>query len=55
MSYGTWLVVVMASVVSPVDAELAERLQSLWRRIAELVASFFGPRGIAGQDARVRA
>lgn len=55
MEYGTWLVTLLASTVAGVDAELASRLAPLWRRIAELVVLFFGPRDSACRDAGLRA
>ena len=47
MNYGTWLALVVASVVTGVDAELIQRLAPLWRRIAERVGSFFSRRSDA--------
>lgn len=55
MSYGTWLVALLASAVVGVDAELCRRLAPLWQRITELVVSFFGPRPVAAGSPRVRA
>jgi len=55
MSYGTWLVTLLASTVAGVDAELVQRLAPLWRQIAEAVALFFGPRGVAGCGPGLRA
>jgi hypothetical protein len=55
MSYGTWLVGLVASVVAGVDAEVAARLAPLWQRLAELVVSFFGPRSVAGRGLGLRA
>lgn len=40
MSYGTVLAWLLASVVGSIDAELSERLASLWRRIAQRVSFF---------------
>jgi hypothetical protein len=55
MSYGTWLVTLLASTVAGVDAKLCQRLAPLWRRIAELVVSFFGPRPVASGGLGFRA
>jgi len=35
MGYGTWLLAVVASTVTGVDAELAQRLVPLWRQITD--------------------
>lgn len=55
MKYGTWLALLVASVVRRIDAELAERLAPLWQRIAQRVGSFFGVRPHASRGARLRA
>jgi hypothetical protein len=55
MSYGTWLVTVMASTVSGVDAELCQRLAPLWQRITQLVVSFFGAWLVPGRGLELRA
>ena len=54
MSYGIYLAALVASTLCGVDAELCQRLASLWRQIAELVVSFFGPRGLAVLHPAVR-
>lgn len=53
MSYGTWLVTALASVVVGVETELCQRLVPLWQRISQLAVSFFGPRRIAGRGPEV--
>ena len=53
MSYGTWLLAAVASAVAGADVELCQRLAPFWRRITELVVSFFGPRLIAGRGPEV--
>lgn len=42
MSYGTWLVTILASTVAGVDADLCRRLTPLFQRLTQLVVSFFG-------------
>jgi len=55
MSYGTWLVTILASTVSGVDRELCRQLTPLLTRITQLVVSFFGAGRVAGRGLALRA
>lgn len=55
MSYGTWLVTLLASAVAGVDAELCQRLTPLLQRLTQLVVSFFGAWPDAGRGVELRA
>jgi hypothetical protein len=55
MSYGTWLVTILASAVTGVDRELCRQLAPLLERLTQRVVSFFGPRPVAGRGLELRA